>query len=113
MPCNTERNRIHENQRVRPGASSGASSGDVLKIYNMLPENTFFELQFFDADDTSKPLEAIGFLKCGNPLEKASIEDHIMQMKEAFRRWGYDNYRSLLMEWNRGFGNSVLLQVVL
>ncbi len=109
----SEYNTQYRNSQVQDSMREGACSKDVWRIYNMLPENTNFSLQFYYVDDTRNALEDISFLKCGNPLEDCTVDDHICQMKDAFRKWGYSGYRQLLMQWNRGFGNSVLVQVVL
>lgn len=102
----------HTNSYVNP-QREGACSQDVWKIYNMLPDNTHFTLEFYYDGEFEEPLETISFLKCGNPLEAATVEDHTDHMKAAFRKYGYQGYRSLQMRWNRGFGNSVLVQVII
>jgi hypothetical protein len=90
----------------------GACSKDVWDIYNLLPENTFFTLCFVERYSGTK-LELIEFPKCGNLLDEKSVQDYTQQMKNAFRRWGYNEYPELQLVWRKGFGNSVEIYVLL
>ncbi len=99
------------NSNVNP-QREGACSKDVWTIYNMLPENTHFTLEFYRDLEPEEPFDRIAFLKCGNPLEKESVEDHTNEMKRAFHRYGYKDYAKLILIWNRGFGNSVTIKVI-
>lgn len=91
----------------------GASHKDVWKLYNILPINSHFTLEFYHDGDPNC-LERIAFLKCGNELEyPMTVQDHEEEMRAAFRKYGYEGFRSLIFQWNRGFGNSILCQVVI
>ena len=90
----------------------GACAKDVWNLYYRLPENSHFTLEFYHYGDPDA-LEKISFLKCGNELEEMTVQDHIDEMRAAFRKYGYEGYKSLLFQWNRGFGNSILCQVIL
>ncbi len=88
----------------------GASSKDFWKIYNMLPSNTYLDLSFIDSFSDSL-LERIGFAKDGSADLEKSVSEYEESVKRAFRRLGYDGYRSLEMIWNKGFGNSVRINI--
>ncbi len=90
----------------------GACAHDVWRFYRSLPENTYFDLYFINAL-TGVELENIGFAKDGSTDYEWSVEDYEQQMKDAFRRWGYEDYRSVKIQWNKGFGNSVMLCIFL
>jgi hypothetical protein len=90
----------------------GACFTDVWSIYHMLPDNTYFDLHFINGL-TSEELVHIGFCKDGSADPDKTVLEYEEQMKDAFKRYGYEGYRSLQMLWNRGFGNSVILNVIL
>ena len=107
-----------KNYRPPDPKREGACSKDVWRIYNMLPYYTNFTLMFFESaayykDPSSEPLAYIDFKKCGNPLDPLTVDDHIEEMKAAFRRFGYSGYKNVLLDWRKGFGNVAIVRVVL
>lgn len=86
----------------------GASSKDFWKIYNMLPPNTYLDLNFIDSFSNNL-LERIGFAKDGSADLENPVSAYEDLIKEAFRMLGHDGYKSLQLIWNKGFGNSVLM----
>ncbi len=85
----------------------GPCAADIMRIYSMLPTETNFTLQFLNFHHDL--LETINFLKFD---PKSVKKDHIKQIKKCFQKYGSSGYTSLNLEWNHGFGEAVLLKVV-
>ena len=105
----------HNERFSLPDIREGACSKDVWRIYNMLPMNSYVTISFIATiffEGTSTELEKFGFTKDGSANIDMTTSEYEHRLQEAFRRWGYKGYRSLELIWNRGFGNSVQINII-
>ncbi len=86
----------------------GACANDIWCIYNQLPTNTNFTLQFLNFH--KEKLEEINFLKFD---DDTVIQEHIKRIENCFLKYGSSGYSNLYLEWNHGFGEAVLLKIVI
>lgn len=89
-----------------PEEADGANSGNIWRIYRMLPINTCFTLSLHDSDNN---VHNVTFMKF-NETERELGEHNMAELLKCYRKPGY---RSIQLIWNQGFGNSVTLDVFL
>ncbi len=95
------------NSKTVTPCTLGCTSRNLWQIYNLLPDKTIVDFEFSYLGD-SHPQKTITISKDSeNELLMKSQEK---ELYDYIREFGFDNYY-IHLQWNFGFGNSVLIDV--
>ena len=101
-------------QSVTTNKTFGATAKNLWELINLFPEESCIVLRFF-YDDSHEPVKQIPIWKMNHEdypsdLNFPSAEVSRKELYVFLGEYGLDSYR-MTMEWNYGFGNSILINI--
>ncbi|MCR5060011.1 MAG: hypothetical protein K6A80_03150 [Saccharofermentans sp.] len=92
----------------------GANARTLCRLIDLFPEESCIVLRFF-YEGCSEPVKQIQIWKNNHEeypeeLNYPTVERSREELFDFFDEYGHDSYR-MTMEWNYGFGNSILINI--
>ena len=101
-------------QSVTTNKTFGATAKNLWELIKLFPEESCIVLRFF-YDDSPEPVKQIRIWKNNHEeyppkLNYPSAKEAVCELYGFLSVYGLDSYR-MTMEWNYGFGNSILINI--